>query len=316
MFIIYENKFGDFEELIIKNEETDEFIVIVPELGGIVRKIVLAQNETLHEVLKVPNTPEALLADDSYASAIMFPFPSRIAGGKYEFEGKTYQLPINDTQYQAAIHGFVAKRAFQFFDKKIEKESAEITLVHRYEGDYPGYPFPFELYITYVLNHEFGFQLKFTAKNTGTSAMPAAFGWHAYFKIDGQKVDDLSISMDDIADEIQLDANLMPVSENMHDEEGYQPLAGVVLDNCYRVEVENSGCYLELLCHATNQNLIIWQETGINKFNYVVIYTPESRDCIAIEPITANVNAFNNKQGLVSLQPNKSFEASIRVRFD
>jgi aldose 1-epimerase len=316
MFIIYENKFGNLEELVIKNEETGEYLAILPEYGGIVRKIVLYCKDDLLDVLKVPKTEEELRADDAYPSAIMFPFPSRIANGQYEFEGKNYQLPINDVQYNAAIHGFVAHRAFEFYDKKIEHDSAEITLVHRYQGDYEGYPFPFELFVTYVLNEEFGFQLKFSVKNTGTTALPAAFGWHAYFKITNQSVDQLEIQMDDISDEILLDEKMMPKSIEMYDEEGYLPLKGVKLDNAYKVEVTGNGSYIELLCTETDQNLIIWQETGINKFNYVVIYTPESRDCVAIEPITSNVNAFNNKQGLITIQPNQVVEASIRVRFD
>ena len=36
--------------------------------------------------------------------------------------------------------------------------------------------------------------------------------------------------------------------------------------------------------------------------NYLQIYTPASRDCIAIEPMTCAANAFNNGMGTISLK--------------
>ena len=41
---------------------------------------------------------------------ILFPFPNRIANGRFECNGKTYQLPLNDSTQKNAIHGFTPRR--------------------------------------------------------------------------------------------------------------------------------------------------------------------------------------------------------------
>jgi aldose 1-epimerase len=51
-----------------------------------------------------------------------------------------------------------------------------------------------------------------------------------------------------------------------------------------------------------------------DSLGYIVVYTPGRRDSIAIEPQTANVNAFNNGEGLTVLNPGQSLSGQIGVR--
>lgn len=60
--------------------------------------------------------------------------------------------------------------------------------------------------------------------------------------------------------------------------------------------------------------LIVGQETGPGKFNYLVCFTPTRRDSIAIEPLTANVDSFNNGEGLTILNPGETMSGTIWVR--
>ena len=46
--------------------------------------------------------------------------------------------------------------------------------------------------------------------------------------------------------------------------------------------------------------MIYWQEA--DKFPYVQLFTPPSRKSLAIEPMTCNIDAFNNKEGLWYLE--------------
>ncbi|MNY57496.1 hypothetical protein D3C86_1937160 [compost metagenome] len=57
----------------------------------------------------------------------------------------------------------------------------------------------------------------------------------------------------------------------------------------------------------------IQQEAGEGKFNYLVVYTPPARDCVAIEALTANVDAFNTGEGLNILAPGHSIDGTITV---
>ena len=44
---------------------------------------------------------------------ILFPFPNRIRVGRFSWEGKEYQLPLNDSVKQNAIHGFACRRPWR-----------------------------------------------------------------------------------------------------------------------------------------------------------------------------------------------------------
>src|SRR4051812_47156175 len=53
---------------------------------------------------------------------VLFPFPSRIPFGKYSFEGRDYQIPCNDKEGQAAIHGFLRAETWNL-DRNHETEA-------------------------------------------------------------------------------------------------------------------------------------------------------------------------------------------------
>ena len=55
----------------------------------------------------------------------------------------------------------------------------------------------------------------------------------------------------------------------------------------------------------------MWQETGTNKYNFLQVYIPPSREMIALEPMTSNIDAFNNKDHLIILEPGKKWSASF-----
>jgi len=42
---------------------------------------------------------------------------------------------------------------------------------------------------------------------------------------------------------------------------------------------------------------------GYREYNYLQVFIPPDRMSIAIEPMTCNANAFNNKDGLITLSP-------------
>ena len=44
---------------------------------------------------------------------ILFPFPNRLRGGQFPFEGRTVQLPLNESTGRHAIHGFTPRAAWR-----------------------------------------------------------------------------------------------------------------------------------------------------------------------------------------------------------
>src|SRR5688500_5277046 len=49
----------------------------------------------------------------SAGNPILFPFPNRVKGGTYVFEGRTQRLDVNETARGNHIHGLVSNRAWK-----------------------------------------------------------------------------------------------------------------------------------------------------------------------------------------------------------
>ena len=44
---------------------------------------------------------------------VLFPFPNRIRDGRFIWDGRTYQLPLNDPTKKNAIHGFACRHPWR-----------------------------------------------------------------------------------------------------------------------------------------------------------------------------------------------------------
>lgn len=88
------------------------------------------------------------------------------------------------------------------------------------------------------------------------------------------------------------------------------------LDNVFKFESDAKIRATHLVNKKKNIALKLWQETGADKFNYLIIFTPPQRESIAIEPITSNINSFNNKEGLIILQPDETFSAGFGLKLE
>jgi len=313
MFEIQTEKFGEFTRKRIINDKTDEYISIIPEYGGNVSEIVLKKNGMLFSILDGYKTYEDLINDKAYNNAKMFPFANRIPDGKYEFDGKRYQLPINWPQENHAIHGFVDDEKFYCANEIISENSAKLILEYKYSGEIPGYPFKFLLIVEYLLDQTKGFTFTTEVQNIGDLPIPVMDGWHPYFKL-GKKVDDLYLKIP-VLQRTEIDDRMIPTGKLLQFD-GFVDFAKIgnqFFDTGFPLELKDGIVKTELSDLEKNVTIQIWQETGKWKYNFLQIYTPPHRETIAIEPMTSNTNSFNSKDGLIVLQPGEKLRASCGV---
>lgn len=323
-------------EYILEHTETGEFATILPAFGGILRRLALRKGDHVFALIKAPESPQALLADESYASALLYPFPSRVHHGIYTFEGEAYALPLNELHRDNAIHGFVHGKAFTVVDQAVSDTHAQLTLRYDYAGDTAGYPFPFALTVTYALVRAdklpYGSQpandkmcalrIHYSVQNQATTRCPAAFGWHPYFMITedtdatAEPVDTMSLTLPDRTP-IALDDKMIPTGDFPFEPAATFALHQKELDIPFRLPPTDKP-YAETILTSlqTGVRLVVGQETGDGKLNYLVCYTPTRRNSIAIEPLTANADAFNNGEGLVVLEPWGELSGNIWVRLE
>jgi len=278
---------------------------IYPNLGGSIQELVFDKVRIIDGI----SNEEAGLKDYgiSYKSAILFPFPNRIEDGAYEFLGSKHQFPINEPSVNNAIHGLVYNKEFEVSSIHSEKSVASVTLIYRSDGSTPGFPFPFDLKLTYTLNALGSLQLDFDLLNSGLTGFPYGFGWHPYFFSEELEKNALSFRSKDFfaCDKRSIPSDTLdsPLAPSFN-------LEGKIFDDAY--SLHKSHCGFE----STSYKLQL--RFGYKDDTYLQIYTPPHRKSIALEPMTCVANAFNNKTGLKKLAPGQkdtwaiSLEVEIR----
>jgi aldose 1-epimerase len=110
----------------------------------------------------------------AYRGSLLAPWPNRVAGGGWSWQGQELQLPVNDEAAGSALHGLVYDVPFV-----VEQSSADaITLTHALQP-HPGYPFPLRVSVSYALRPD-GLACSLRADNTGTVPAPVGLGVHPY----------------------------------------------------------------------------------------------------------------------------------------
>lgn len=271
-------------------------LTIIPELCGNIADLQLFNGTSTLSIIDSYQTFDDAEAKTAYKSHSLLPFPNRLKNGQFSFDGTAYQFPINDTNNQHALHGFLEVVELEITNQKTENDVCEIHLKGQHQG-LSYFPFPFELTIKYCLsNTELSIQT--TIKNIGTTAMPIGYGYHPYFKLDTDSINNLSLQLPD-CQLLELDNRMMPTEQKAPYTafSSFKKIGQTTFDNCFLLN-DNLSAKAAILLKSPTTTLSVWQETGENACPFFQIYTPESRKTIAIEPMTCNIDGLNNGQGI------------------
>ncbi|MFA6977896.1 MAG: aldose 1-epimerase [Ignavibacteriaceae bacterium] len=316
--VMKENRFSITEqngingtEIIVKNNSTNESFSILPDSGARVAELFLHNGQKIISVIKKIENVHSENRDDIFNNAKLSPFTGRIREGKYTFNSVAHQLIKNYPEENNACHGFVYNKNFKVIEKTVEENFASCSLEYCYLGNLQGYPFVFTIQLTYHLS-QVGLTCTTTITNNSRGRMPISDGWHFYFDL-GIEIDNLKLKTEN-CELMELDSNMIPTGERkIFNEFIYGKIIGEMkFDSCFKFKSIDKA-ETRLISDERKLDLTIWQEVGEGKYQYLVIYTSPDRKTIAIEPMTSNINSFNNGEGLIILNPNESFTASFGI---
>lgn len=286
----------------LKNAKTGDYLILDTQTGASLIELRLSgislidlPGSAIHPIASNPYHPSALLA----------PWVNRVRNGNYSFKGKNYQLPINEPALGNAIHGLLARAPFTL----VLKSDSSVTLEHAYTGEEPNYPFPFTFRYNYTLTDMGALEITFEAQNTGTSAMPFACGWHPYFSFPDTSVTDLSIKFHPISRFLS-DSQMIPLKEENLQGQTKFVFSQEKVDHVFRLEPMEKHI-TEFIDHKHQCSLFLEQSSI--QFPFLVVFQPEGYTSVAIEPMTANTDAFNTGDGLLELAPQEVFSGQIRL---
>ncbi len=242
---------------------------------------------------------------------LLLPWPNRIAGGRYQFQGQRFQLPINDHQGQNAIHGLA--RWLPWVPEAVTPDSLALSLRLFPQ---PGYDFALRVLAEYHLRDE-GLQVSVAATNLGSGALPWGLGAHPYLTLGSALVDDLEIR---VPAELYLTCDPAGIPRGSPvrvagtdlDFRSWRRLGGLPLDTTFTGLTPDEGgrAVVELRLPSSRDRLRLWMDAS---HRYLQLFTGDAlpdpgdrRRGLAVEPMTCAPNAFRSGEGLVTLGPGES----------
>lgn len=307
MYELNKTPFGKHTRFDLHNPLTGNGFSIAPSAGANVLDIQFSKQSILDGYA----TPEELEAGKWGKSTVLFPFPNRLRDGKYEWLGKKHQFPINNAATENAIHGFAREEAFEVEYVFLGQDMASIRCYLDYRGERASYPFPFSLELEFGIHDEGRFELKVEVTNAHHQPIPMAFGWHPYFRL-ANRADQHQLQLP-ACEKVDIDARMIPTGGRsaFADFSSSKNVGETVLDNCFQY-AKTSGNY-QMTLRGEGQTLKM--KASAAEFPFFQVFTPPHRESIALEPMSGNVDVFNNRQGLVSLGPDGVWKGKMVLEY-
>jgi aldose 1-epimerase len=234
---------------------------------------------------------------------ILFPFPGRLRDGRLGFEGKTYQLPLNDSTKQHAIHGFTPRNPWRVQSLSATPDSASIggafDLMHDLPSAVGLWPGDFVLSLTYRL---FVDRLVVEAEvaNRGSEPLPFGLGYHPYFRLPG--VTDADVGGHQLQANVAMvweaDSANLPTGTRLDlpeelDFRRPRAIGATALDHVFTQVTRHPSDLAELavLSHPLSPGRLRVRADA--SFRELVLFTPAHRQAVAIEPYTCSADASN-----------------------
>ncbi len=252
------------------------------------------------------------LAEPSSAGRgqVLAPWPNRLDGGRYGFDGRSGAAAIDEPERGNAIHGLVRWLPWLLASKTDEAVALECVLHPQ-----PAYPWRLELGLEYRLGTD-GLLAVARATNASAEAAPFGIGFHPYLTI-GIPVDDVRLTIPAarrlITDNRALPVREEDVAETEFDFTGGRPVDATRLDTCFTGLARGSDGRSRARLESADgeRGVEVWVDEA---FGYLQAYTGDTlepasrrRQAVAIEPMTCPPNAFASGVDVIRLEPGASW---------
>ena len=283
------------QHVLTRGEQT----AVVTEMGATLR------DYRVDDRLLVDGFPEDARPDGGRGQ-VLSPWPNRVRGGRYAFDGAEQQLAVSEVAAGNAIHGLVRWVGWVVAEQGADRVSLTTTVWPQ-----TGYPWLLRLAATYTLDDD-GLTVEIAARNDGTGAAPYGVGQHPYLTA-GVPADHTVLTLP-ASRRLRTDDRSLPVGSEDVTGTPYDFRAGRVvgdlrLDDAYvGLEPGPDGLVRVRLTEPRSRTGVeLWADAATR---CVQVFTGDTlpdaarrREGIAVEPMSCPADAFNSGTDLVVLEP-------------
>ncbi|MBC6491079.1 aldose 1-epimerase [Flavihumibacter stibioxidans] len=285
----------------LHDEELAITVSIAPDHGAMLHAFIVKTSDGPCNVISNYSSEEEIgrQLNRSYKSSKLSPFPCRIHQAKYSWDGVSYEF-ANKFPDGTAIHGLLFNKPFSIREETVTDFMASAAFEYNYKGEDAGYPFQYNCTIRYTLLPNQTLQLQTSLTNHDQKAIPMADGWHPYFRFNSP-IDECQLQFPS-AGTVEFNRQLIPTGNILPFDSFNETktIGSLELDNCFLIDPA-AGQPVCVFSHPIKK--IALRFITDEQYPYLQIYTPPDRQSIAIENLSAAPDCFNNKIGLLLLEP-------------
>ncbi|MFG0239714.1 MAG: aldose 1-epimerase [Gimesia chilikensis] len=312
--------------LIITDPETGSTARILPELGfNCYQFHAMVDGQCIDVIDSHPEFETGEQRPSSSGIPILFPFPNRIAGGRFKWEGTAYELPPEITYHDKtgnAIHGFCLDLPWRVIAHEENFAIAQFQLSIDGRHRLPYWPGDAFIEVRYEVK---GATLRadFRIGNPGDTPIPWGLGTHPYFKVPlSAEGNPKNCLIESPATEEWILSDCLPTGDKQPIQPAHDLREGAWFDQLKADDIlsglpEDIDQY-ECLIMDEQAGLVLTQDYD-SLFTELVVFTPPERNCICLEPYTCVTNALNLTEkaletGLRVLPPGSEIKTWIEIR--
>lgn len=254
---------------------------------------------------------------------LLFPFPGRIGGTSFRFQGREYSLLSGDG-IGNAIHGFVLNRPWQVVQQTVERVTGRFRASEVDPALLEHWPADFELTVSYELAGT-ALLCDIVAVNPDNKPLPMGLGTHPYFRLPLGKegtADDCRVTLP-AKEYWELDNMLatgrrLPATGAKDLQQGMK-FSQTKFDDVFgALETRDGRCRATIEDPAHRRRLSV---AFGDEFAACVVYNPPHREAICIEPYSCVPDAFRLAEagieaGGVVLEPGERWNTRIEMRLE
>jgi aldose 1-epimerase len=289
--------------------EHGDYRATVVEVGGGLRTLEHAGAAVLD------GYPEDQMASAG-RGALLVPWPNRLHGGRYTWDGVTGKAALNEPDQQNAIHGLARYRSWVPTDRT--DSSVTMRLLLRPQ---PAYPFTVSFAARYELGDD-GLAVTMSTTNEGDRDAPYGSGAHPYLTVGTERVDGVVLGIPARSwiptGTSQLPLDREPVEDTQYDFREPRPVGKVRMDHGFTdLQRGSDGRAVVSLAAPSGRRVELWVDEG---FGYVQVFTGDTlpggarRRSAAVEPMTCPPDAFRSGEDVIRLTPGATTSAGWGIR--
>lgn len=235
---------------------------------------------------------------------LLAPWPNRVDGGKYVFDGAEQQLALSEPARGNAIHGLTRWLPWT----AVTRDTDAVLLRCAPHGS-QGFPFCLEVDAEYRLDE--GLRVTITARNRGAGPAPWGTGSHPYLTLAGMRVDDYEVTLP-ATQWLTADDRGIPreqprdVAGTEYDFRKPRRVGATRIDHAFTGLIRESDGRAWVRCTADGAGVALWAGPG---YGWLQVYSSDGlepgrdRAMLAVEPMSCPPNALASGTDLKVLRP-------------